>query len=208
MVQAPVKPQTWQFTDEAFRQFLREDESENFYELAAGWLQIMTEPGGKHQSVSRKLAFWLDLHIETYRFPLETHPMTLCKLGPGNWKRPDLLVVDREVWRRNTQREAILEDPPELTIEIVSTNWEDDYVKKPLWYAAFGVKEYWIADLLLKLDHYPKRKHPDIKEPTLSIGTLQGGAYQWRRFTGNQPIESSLFPELKLTVEQLVQVVS
>ena len=118
------------------------------------------------------------------------------------------MVVDREVWRRNTQREAILEDPPELTIEIVSTNWEDDYVKKPLWYAAFGVKEYWIADLLLKLDQYPKRKHPDINEPTLSIETLQVGAYQWQRFTGNQWVASRLFPELELTVEQLIQVVA
>ena len=55
MVQAPVKPQTRQFTDEAFLQFLRQDESENVYELAAGWLRVMTEPG---ESIKVSVGSW------------------------------------------------------------------------------------------------------------------------------------------------------
>jgi len=208
MVQAPVKPLNRQLTDKEFRQFLRDDCSDNFYELVDGWLQVMTEPGGKHQFVVTRLIIWLENYIAQQNLPLQTYPMTLCKLGKGDWKRPDLIVVDKEIWERNTKREAILEDPPELAIEIVSTNWEDDYIKKPLRYAAFGIKEYWIVDLLLKLDQYPKRKHPEINEPTLSIGTLKEGAYRWQRFTGDRQIESSLFPGLELTVEKILQAIS
>ena|GEM_PF-5063209 len=61
------------------------------------------------------------------------------------------------------------------------------------------------ADLLLKIDQYPTRKNPDVREPTLSLGTLAGGAYQWQHFTGKQQIASKLFPALELTVAQLVQ---
>jgi len=208
MVQAPVKPPTQRLTDEEFRQFLREDDSDNLYELVDGWVQVMAEPGGGHEDVRTDLLLQMGPHIKAHRLPFKIRPRAICKLAQGNQRRPDLIVVANSVWERNTRSEVILEEPPELVIEIVSTNWEDDYIKKPLWYAAFGVKEYWIADLLLKIDQYPTRKNPEIKEPTLSIGTLVNGAYQWQRFTGDRRIESRLFPELELTVEMLVQGIS
>ena len=208
MVQVPVKPPTQQLTDEEFRQFLREDESDNLYELIDGWLQIMPEPGGKHEDVRSFFYGEFLLEIRRQRYPLKARPRSVCRVGKGNQRRPDLIVVKNSVWERNTREQAILDEPPELALEVVSTNWKDDYVKKPRWYAEFGIKEYWIADLLLKLEQYPNRKNPDITEPTLSIGTLVEGAYQWQRFTGQQQIESRLFPELTLTVEQIVSSVS
>ena len=208
MVQAPVKPPTRRLTDEEFRQFLREDDSDNLYELVDGWVQVMAEPGGKHEDVRSFFYGEFFLEIRRQRYPLKVRPRAICKLAQGNQRRPDLIVVANSVWERNTRAEVILEEPPELALEVVSTNWEDDYIKKPLWYAAFGVKEYWIADLLLKIDRYPTRKNPEINEPTLSIGTLVNGAYQSQRFTGDRRIESALFPELELTVEMLVQGIS
>ena len=58
--------------------------------------------------------------------------------------------------------------------------------------------------MLLKIQEYPKRKHPDINIPTLSVGTLNNGQYQWQTFTGNERIISSIFPELELSVDRLV----
>lgn len=207
MVQAPTKPPTWQITDEAFRQFLRGYEGLVLWELIDGYLSAMGEPGGQHQDVCSELQFWFEMAIRQQQRPLNVHPRTLCHLAEGNYRRPDLIVVDRQMWQRNTSTEVVLEEPPELVAEIVSTNWRDDYVDKAKWYAMFGVKEYWIADLLLKVGQYPHHKHPDIGEPTLSVGTLKDGAYQWQRFTGDRPIESSLVPELELTVEKILQAI-
>ena len=204
MVQAPVKSPNRQLTDEEFRQFLREDESDNLYELIDGWLQIMAEPGGKHEDVRTELLMQLGAYIKAHRLLLKVRPRTICKVSPGNQRRPDLVVVKNAVWQRNTREQTILDEPPELALEVVSTNWQDDYREKSFQYAAFGIKEYWIADFLLKFEQYPHHKNPEINEPTLSIGTLVEGTYQWQRFTGQQRIESSLFPELELTVAQIV----
>ena len=93
-----------------------------------------------------------------------------------------------------------------MAVEIVSTNSEEDYQKKAAWYAAFGVGEYWIVDPLALLDRYPNRRNPSIQVPTVSVGMLdvKNREYRWKEFTERDRIESQLFPELTLTVEQLV----
>ena len=123
---------TQKLTAEEFRQFLRDYEGHELHELVDGWLQVMAEPGGKHERVRSFLYGELFLEIRNRRYPFEVHPKTLCRLTQGDHRRPDLIVVDEEVWERNTQVESILDDPPELAIEIVSTNWEEDYQKKSL----------------------------------------------------------------------------
>ena len=176
MVQAPIKPPTQQLSDAEFRQFLQQDNSDNLYELIDGWLQIMAEPGGEHESIRSFLLIEFGIHVRQQGLSLEIHPMPICRLAKGEQRRPDLIVVDKAMWRRNTQSEAILEEPPELVVEVVSTNWEDDYIKKSRGYAAFGVKEYWIADLLLKVDQYTTRKIPTFMNPLYPLGRWLGGA--------------------------------
>jgi len=87
-----------------------------------------------------------------------------------------------------------------VAIEVVSTNWQDDYQTKAQLYAEFGIFEYWIFDFLLTLDNHPFFRNPDIKEPTISIGLLRGKSDQWQRYTGNNRIVSSVFPQLNLPV--------
>ena len=207
MVQVPVKPPTQQLTDAEFRQFLQQYEGTVLWELVNGYLSEMGEPGGNHQDLCSELQYWFETAIRQQQRPLKVHPRTLCRLSSGNNRRPDLIVVDREIWKRNTVAEAILEEPPELVVEIVSTNWKDDYIDKPQAYATFGVKEHWIADFLLKRGSYPHHKNPDIHEPPLSIGILNGSTYQWQHFTGSQRIQSPLFPNLDLTVEKILQAI-
>jgi Uma2 family endonuclease len=104
---------------------------------------------------------------------------------------PDILVMTethRQILR--TLSSAILEEPPLLVVEIVSpNNPDDDYRYKRSEYAALGISEYWIID-------------PQALK--ISILTLVSGLYEVIEIIEKDPINSITFPELKLTVEQIL----
>ncbi len=190
-----------------FEQFLDYDDgTDNIYELVAGQVVPMSEPSGRHESIRSFLYGELYLEIRLRGLNLEPHPNILCKLDKRDGRRPDLIVMDKELWASVTRIEAALFVPPEMAVEIVSTNWEEDYQKKVASYAAFGVNEYWIVDPLALIERYPNRRNPQIQVPTVSVGVLdaKNREYSWKEFTGADRIESQLFPELTLTVEQVV----
>ncbi len=191
-----------------FEQFLDYDDgTDNIYELVAGQVVPMSEPSGRHESIRSFLYGELYLEIRLRQLNLEPHPNILCKLDKRDGRRPDLIVMNKESWAACTQIEAALFVPPEMAVEIVSTNWQEDYQKKVAWYAAFGVGEYWIVDPLLLLDRYPQRRNPNIQVPTISVGVLnaKNQEYKWKEFTGQDRIKSALFPELQLTVTQVME---
>jgi len=85
---------------------------------------------------------------------------------------------------------AVLESSPILAVEIVSEgNPQDDYRYKRSEYAVRGIPEYWIVDPI---------------KSKISILLLVEGFYERTEFTGNQTILSETFPELTLTVEQIL----
>lgn len=87
-------------------------------------------------------------------------------------------------------KSAVLELPPLLTVEVVSTeSVKRDYDKKLLEYAAFSIPEYWIVDPI---------------EAKVTICLLTQERYNQTVFTGNQQIYSPTFTELKLTVQQVL----
>jgi Uma2 family endonuclease len=119
---------------------------------------------------------------------------------------PDVIVLDREAMPQEPRwkRESIITmgRSIRLIVEVVSTNWQDDYLTKLRDYEALGIPEYWIVDYLglggrLHLG-YPKR-------PTLSIYQLVEGEYEVRRFQEGSKIESPSFAELNLTSDQIFQ---
>lgn len=89
-----------------------------------------------------------------------------------------------------------------LVIEVVSTNWRDDYASKLVDYEIFGVPEYWIVDYLALGG---RRYIGNPKQPTISIYYLVDGEYQVNLFRGDDRIISPTFPELNLTAEQIFQ---
>nr|WP_277876137.1 Uma2 family endonuclease [Chroococcidiopsis sp. [FACHB-1243]] len=142
---------------------------------------------------------------------LLVHPQPVLVLGRKDTRKPDLIVIKREDWNRQTQIEAVLRELPSIAIEIVSTNWEDDYRNNPLWYAAFGVQELWIIDPLFHLDRYPNRRNPKILQPTISIGQLVNSdsivaekEYRFESFTGSDRLKSQFFPDLNLAVAEII----
>jgi Uma2 family endonuclease len=45
---------------------------------------------------------------------------------------------------------AAFTEPIQLAVEVVSTNWEDDYEDKLDEYERLGIAEYWIIDYLVQ----------------------------------------------------------
>lgn len=73
------------------------------------------------------------------------------------------------------------------------------------------MRELWIIDPLFHLDRYPGRRNPKILQPTISIGQLVNSEsilaekeYRFESFTGSDRIQSQFFPDLNLTVEQII----
>ncbi|NJL91486.1 MAG: Uma2 family endonuclease, partial [Coleofasciculaceae cyanobacterium SM2_1_6] len=117
---------------------------------------------------------------------------------------PDLLVVKRAalalepLWAKSstiTQGSSVA-----LAIEVVSTNWRDDYAHKMADYEALGITEYWIIDYL---GLGGSRYIGSPKQPTISVYYLLDGEYQTKLFRGQDNIESTVFAELNLTAAQI-----
>jgi len=112
------------------------------------------------------------------------------------------LLINREglaqepLWKKAST--VILGTSVPLVIEVVSTNWRDDYGKKSVDYESLGIAEYWIVDYL---GLGGRRYIGSPKRPTLSVYCLMDDEYQVSQFRGNELIQSALFPELALTAE-------
>ena len=201
-----------QFQTYTVEEFLKLDLPEGQeYELTNGIIVPMAEPSGEHENLRSELLVELTLESRRSKLGLLVHPKPVWVLGAKDTRKPDLIAISRESWNQQTLPEALLRKPASAVMEIVSTNWEDDYWNKSLWYAAFGVPEYWIIDPLFHIDRYPKRKNPKIDVPTISIGRLVSAKsvtveqeYEFESFTGSDRIKSTFFPGLELTVEQII----
>jgi Uma2 family endonuclease len=106
-------------------------------------------------------------------------------------------LINEPLWDKAST--VTLADSIPLVIEVVSTNWRDDYMTKLSDYEALGITEYWIVDYLAL---GAKRYIGSPKQPTISIYSLVDDEYQVAQFQGNDPIQSSTFPELQLTATQ------
>jgi Uma2 family endonuclease len=87
-----------------------------------------------------------------------------------------------------------------LIVEVVSTNWRDDYGYKLVDYEALGISEYWIADYL---GLGGRRYIGNPKQPTFSVYQLIDGEYQVSLFRGSDRVVSPTFGKLNLSVQQI-----
>jgi Uma2 family endonuclease len=88
-----------------------------------------------------------------------------------------------------------------MVVEIVSTNWRDDYLAKLGEYEATGIREYWIVDYT---GYGGVRYIGSPKQPPLTIYRLSGGEYgPGQIFKAQDPVESDIFPNLTVTIEQI-----
>ena len=191
----------------SFSDFIVRYGDSNRYELIDGEVFDL-EPTGYHEEVSAftttKICAQIDA-IGLNWFVLQRGLLRPSNLGMTAF-RPDVMVVDRN----ELAKELLWHDQSILTLgssikfvmEVVSSNWQNDYARKVEDYAILGIPEYWIADYagLGGTRHIGKPK-----QPTLSICTLVKGEYEIQQIRGNQSITSPTFPNFKLTAEQVLQ---
>jgi Uma2 family endonuclease len=184
--------------------FIAQYGDDDRYELMDGEL-IEMEPTGRNEQVAafilRKVNVQIDQGDTAWFTPLRC---LINLLGSNIAFRPDVIVLDRTALDREPlwQREPIITSGASvrLIVEVVSTNWQNDYARKVEDYAALGIPEYWVCDYL---GEGGKLFLGDPKQPTFSVYTLQGNVYQVQRFRGSDRIVSAVFPDLVLTAEQV-----
>jgi Uma2 family endonuclease len=90
-----------------------------------------------------------------------------------------------------------------LVVEVVSTNWRDDYHKKFADYEAMGILEYWVIDFV---PYGASRFTSRPKQPTIWVHQLNAdGEYEGKAFRNHDRLESRVFPALQLTAEQIFE---
>lgn len=178
-----------------FEEYLNYDDgTDNQYELVNGELKLMPTAIGFHALILHFIFKRLEQEIEKSKQQWKVMPATIGIRTALNKSRiPDLVVLsENQCQQLRAMTTAVLESSPLLAVEIVSpNNADDDYRYKRSEYAAIEIPEYWIID-------------PEAKK--VSILLLVSGFYEATEFTEKQEIKSSLFPDLKLTVQQILDV--
>ncbi|WP_416668143.1 Uma2 family endonuclease [Egbenema bharatensis] len=180
--------------------------SEGHYELHREVIVEMPKPRGKHSEVAGFVAAELNFAIRQQQLPYFIPKECIVRSRDGtSGYEPDVIVVDRTALANEPrwERESVLTsgETIKLIVEVVSTNWQDDYSLKLTDYEALGIPEYWAVDYAglggrLYIG-YPKR-------PTLSIYNLTDeGEYEVQQFRESDRLCSSTFPNLNLVADQV-----
>ena len=184
MTQTPIKL--------SFEEYLTYDDgTENRYDLVDGELVLMPPATGKHEAIITLLLIRFYLEIQRLGLDWQVRPSgTGVRTNRGKSRLTDLCVITAQQKQEIENTSAVLQSPPLLVVEVVSPeSVKRDYEQKPAEYAAIQIPEYWIVDPLLN---------------KVSILLLVDGSYQTAEFSGNDRIISQAFPELALTVEQVL----
>jgi Uma2 family endonuclease len=174
------------------------------YELIDGEL-IDLEPTGLQEQAAGLINRKLNVAIELLNLPWFIPMKCLIKpLGQNSAFRPDVVILDQTalanepLWK--TEPVITLGKSVKLLVEVVSTNWQNDYARKVEDYEALGIPEYWIADYL---GLGGKRYIGSSKQPVVTIYHLVDGTYQGQQFRVKERLISPTFPDLNLTAEQI-----
>ena len=173
------------------------------YELHNGVIVEMPKGTGDHSDVTGFISLKLGVEIDRGELPYSIPGDCLLKpVRDESGYEPDVIVLDRTALANEPRykKESVITmgSSVRLAVEVVSTNWRDDYHLKFADYEEMGIPEYWIVDYL----GLGGRKFIGTpKQPTLSVCQLVGGEYQISQFRGDDRVESLAFPELRLTAE-------
>lgn len=181
-----------------FEEYLTYDDgTDTRYELVDGELIPMSLGSGQHGGVAEFINVCFREEILRLKLDWTSKQMVVGVRSPraGRWdtsRIPDVVVLSLPQWRELRNREAVIElnePPPLLVVEVVSESTKTvDYRAKRVEYNILNIPEYWIIDLLSN---------------KVTVFTLIEELYEPVEFVGSEQIQSQIFPELKLTVEQI-----
>lgn len=175
------------------------------YELHKGVIIEMPPPTGSHEKVVALLSRKLTVEFDRLNLPYGIPKTALVKTPTAESAySPDVLLLNLD----NLDNEPLFQKQSTVSqaasvpivIEVVSTNWRDDYYNKFSDYEEMGIPEYWIADYVA----LGARKFiGNPKQPTIFVCELVDGEYQMTPFQGNTAISSPTFPQLSLNAQHI-----
>ena len=183
----------------SFEEYLAySDGNDTRYELVDGELVPMSLGTGKHGSIIEFLYDQFRKQIKRRELPWTAKQAAVGIRSPRSrrWdtsRIPDVMVLPLAQWEAMENREAIInfnEPPPILVVEVVSPSTKtDDYRSKRGEYGLLEIPEYWIVDPLTA---------------KVTLGILDHEFYDLIEYQADQPIQSPIFPDLKLTAAQVL----
>lgn len=180
-------------------EYLAHDGSDRRYELVNGELLPMSLGTGKHGAIIKRLEKIFDVEAERVQNSWLALAGTVGLQSPRSdrWdtvRIPDVSVLTLDQWEALQEREAVIrrnEPPPLLVVEVVSESTKStDYRAKRAEYSVLDIPEYWIVD-------------PLVGKVTICI--LVEGWYEATEYQGQTVVQSSIFPELTLAAETILQ---
>lgn len=174
-----------------FEDYLKYDDgTDNRYELVNGKLEIMNPPTVRHLLIADFIRDSLTAEITRMNSPWLCLKEAGVRTGLRKSRLMDVGVVSREQVLERLDQSAVFQTPPMLVVEVVSPeSVSRDYRYKRSEYATAEIPEYWIVDPMLN---------------KVSVLRLDEGLYEETVLTGTQQVVSQFFPELTLTVEQIL----
>ena len=141
-------------------------------ELDDGELYVMPRPRRVHQFLTLELGWHFKNYLNSFTEPpaeVYIELVTILSREPRRVLVPDLCIFLRE--HTDIFVGGYAEGPPDIVIEILSSDRNRDLVRKRQIYAEAGVPEYWILDyqndtvtpLELQSGEY-------VERPTLGVG--------------------------------------
>jgi len=204
MTQTQAEPKIYTFDD--FIEWYPQN-SVVRYELHDGVIVEMPKPKGKHSKLTGSLVGkFLTTISEIGKIDIWFIPRASI-VKPKRDKsgyEPDIIILNQETLDTETrwETESIIQNATsvKLIVEVVSSNWQDDYYDKLRDYEGMGIPEYWIVDYAA----LGGRKFiGNPKQPTIFVCELIDGEYQMTPFRAGDLIVSATFPQLNLTAQQI-----
>ncbi|KAF3888312.1 MULTISPECIES: Uma2 family endonuclease [Nostocales] len=175
------------------------------YELHNGVIIEMAPPTGDHEDVVGFLTRKIGIEFDRLNLPYNIPKTGFVKTPSAKSAyAPDILLINRDnlenepLWKKEstvTQAASVI-----IVIEVVSTNWRDDYYKKFADYEEMEIPEYWIVDYKAL---GAREFIGDPKQPTIFVCELVNGEYVKKIYRANDTVISRALPQLKLTAQQI-----
>ncbi|HEY9781834.1 MAG TPA: Uma2 family endonuclease [Leptolyngbyaceae cyanobacterium] len=188
-----------------FEEFLESRPEDGRFELVNGEI-VRILATRQHDNVAEFISDTFKAEKNRLQMPFRVSGRIVVRTQTSDGKiqgrHPDVSVVDQVIWDSNPFAYSALSEPLQLAVEVVSTNWEDDYIDKLDEYQRLGIQEYWIVDYLAI---GPRSYLGNPKVPTVFVHHLVDGRYQVQSFKESDSIISPTFSELRLTVEDILK---
>jgi len=148
-------------------------------ELTEGELFLVPSPTPAHQMISKKIFRLLDDYVSAKNLGVVFYAPVDVYLSEENVLIPDLIFISKEKATSITKKNV--QGPPDLVIEIISSDRDRDMVDKRTQYEKFAVPEYWVIDEENKQIH---------------VFVLAGGKYGPSRIFRENDVISPILPSL------------